>query len=48
MNDLPNGPGEYESAFAEKVQGNIKDGCLHGENGFFKNYAGEKYFGKSF
>lgn len=43
--NVPDGPGEYESAFAEKLKGNFKDGCLHGENGFFKNYADEKFFG---
>lgn len=44
-NGCPSGRGEYESAFGEKTKGTFKEGCLDGENGFFQNYAGEKFFG---
>jgi len=44
-NGCPNGPGEYESAFGEKMKGRFKAGLLDGENGFFQNHAGEKFFG---
>ena len=46
VNDSVNGVGEYESAFGEVYKGNFKDGTLHGDNGFHKNYVGEKYFGR--
>lgn len=40
-----NGQGSYQSGFGELSIGTFVNGMLHGENGYFKNHAGEQFQG---